>query len=129
VGATPWWAGATPTLGEGDGALSFAVPRGDAEDGYQGILLGHWREDGTLVRAGLLVARYPASRSPTAWVGAAPQPDGDVLLLLKGSAPLTLLPEGGTPVPLDPGPGYERLVVVRTRLASARQGPGAAGRP
>ncbi|TNF32921.1 MAG: hypothetical protein EP329_09050 [Deltaproteobacteria bacterium] len=113
-----WWSGSVVEPA-GDAGPSFPIPESTSgADGvnWSGVVLGSWRADGALVAAGLLLQRLPGSYYPLSLQAAVPQADGAAILVLHGSAPLTLVPSAGEAVELTREPGYERLVVVRARL-------------
>ena len=67
------------------------------------------------MNAGVLLLRHAAWIFYVVPVATVATADGGVLLVLHGSASVTALPSVGAPVALEHA-GYERLVVLKTRL-------------
>lgn len=113
------WSGVTYRPA-GDEGPSFSVPPSTTGvDGldHQGHVLARWRRDGALLVAGQLIASTSSSYSRPTLQHLVPQPDGSALLVFHGSAPVTLVPSRGEPLELAREPNYERIIVLRARLA------------
>lgn len=116
VGTSVSWGGSTIILEDATETLTFDVPEDTPELESSGIAVAQWRADGGLARAGLVWMTTPSSRWPLSLQASAPQPDGSALVVLHGSAPVSLDGGVGDAVALDPGAGYERLVFARVAL-------------
>jgi len=117
VSLTSGWAGAV--LAPSEDGPTFLVPADDvaAGLGWGGLLLATWDADARLVGAGLILERHARGHYALNAHALVPQADGSALVLLHGAAPVALVPDVGGARHLDRDLGFERLVVVRIRLA------------
>ncbi len=104
------------------GGPRFILPEpGSDPDGLtrDGFVLATWRADGRLDRAGMLLATRPAASYEPTFVKAVPSLAGSAIVVVLGTAPMTLEPSEGEPVVLHDRVAAtqpQRVVIARFHL-------------